>query len=227
MSVALAVERSAVVKPESFRHGFETRLAVGLILSVALHYALFTFFPTFHAAELEFRGTEIAAINLPPALEVPPPPEMIARPAAPKVAAVELDEDVTIAPTTFEANPVENLGPPPKPAATERPRENQPSFIPYDTPPRLRNPDEIRELLRRSYPEALRMAGIEGTVVLWIHIDAAGTVIGARVNQSSGYPLMDQAALAVSHQMSFTPAKNRDKRTPVWVQQALVFELVG
>jgi outer membrane biosynthesis protein TonB len=45
------------------------------------------------------------------------------------------------------------------------------------------------------------------------------------VQQTSGFDAMDRVALECAGSMEFTPAKNRDKTTPVWVQQAITFEV--
>ncbi len=129
---------------------------------------------------------------------------------------------MTIAPTTFESNPVESLAPPPAEAA--RP-EDRPTFIPYDVPPKLLNADEVRKKLSATYPATLREAKIEGRVILWIFIDKKGTVLKSQVQVTSGYAKMDEVALSVANAMRFAPAKNRDKTTPVWVQQAIDFEV--
>ena len=206
---------------ERFERRFTEWAALGMILSTALHFAFFTLFPTLHVEAAEGAGREIAAVNLSPVVEVPPPPEVVARPAVPKVAVVSVSEDLTIAPTTFEANPPERLPPPAGPAVSPRYKEGQPRFIPYDTPPKLLNPDVITDLWKRHYPDALRGAGIQARVVLWVHVDAHGTVVGAQVHESSGYPPIDSAALSVCEEMRFRPARNRDEPTSVWVQQAL------
>ncbi len=208
---------------EAFKSHYQDWVGFGVIVAVAVHFAFFTLFPNLKAADLSGEVDAIEAIELPPEVQVPPPPEMIARPATPKVAATMVDEDVTIAPTTFESNPVENLAPPP--AATGMNPEDRPTFIPYDVPPRLKNPDAIQKMLKQKYPPTLREARIEGKVVLWIFIDRTGEVQKAQVQQSSGYQAMDRAALECAGAMEFTPAKNRDKATPVWVQQAISFEV--
>jgi protein TonB len=213
---------------EAFERHWTDWVAIALILSVALHFGVFTLFPKFNSAALATGRDDITAIQLPPEVHVPPPPEMIARPATPKVATSEVAEEVTIAPTTFEANPAENLAPPPAPvAAPAHDEDARPRFIPYDTPPRLLNPAEIRKLLSRDYPAALREARVEGRVILWIFIDREGEVRKVQVQQSSGYPAMDEVAVGVGHEMEFSPAMNRDKTTPVWVQQAIAFDVTG
>ncbi|MFB6241128.1 MAG: TonB family protein [Gemmatimonadota bacterium] len=49
--------------------------------------------------------------------------------------------------------------------------------------------------------------------------------MGLRVQQSSGYPALDRAAKEVAAEMRFSPAMNRDRKTAVWVQQAIEFEV--
>ena len=210
-----------VTANDAFKRDANNWVSYGLIGAVAVHFALFAFFPNLQAADLSGLDDAIETIELPPEVQIPPPPEQISRPATPKVAAADIAEDVTIAPTTFESNPVENLPPPPK---TGSPAD-RPSFIPYDVPPKLKNAAEIQKLLQRLYPSQLREAGIEGSVVLWIYIDDRGVVQKSQVQKSSGYDAMDQAAMSTADKMEFTPAKNRDKTTPVWVAQAITFEV--
>src|SRR5690606_13461547 len=84
-----------------------------LAAATVVHFLLFAFFPTLRAQDMSFTTPEIEALELPPEVEIPPPPEQIARPARPVISETTIDEDVTIAPTTFEDNPSENLPPPP------------------------------------------------------------------------------------------------------------------
>ncbi len=207
---------------EAFKSHYRDWVGFGVIAAVAIHFAFFTLFPNLRAADLTGDVDAIEAIELPPEVQVPPPPEMIARPATPKVSATSVDEDVTIAPTTFESNPVENLPPPPTAGANP---DERPTFIPYDVPPKLKNPGDIQKYLKQHYPPTLREARIEGKVILWIYIDRAGEVQKAQVQQTSGYGQMDKVALECAGSMEFSPAKNRDKTTPVWVQQAITFEV--
>ncbi|UCG74650.1 MAG: energy transducer TonB [Gemmatimonadota bacterium] len=206
---------------DAFKRNASNWLAYGIIGAVAVHFALFAFFPNLQAADLSGSDEAIETIELPPEVQIPPPPEQISRPATPRVAAADIAEDVTIAPTTFESNPVENLPPPPK---TGSPAD-RPSFIPYDVAPKLKNASEIQKLLQRLYPSQLREAGIEGTVVLWIYIDENGVVLKTQVQKTSGYEAMDKAAMGTADKMKFSPAMNRDKKTPVWVAQAITFEV--
>jgi TonB family protein len=206
---------------DRFKQSYSGLTYLGLILATALHFAVFEFFPQLEAADLGSLSEELTAIELPPEVRIPPPPEQIARPATPRVAAAEVNEDITIAPTTFEDNPVENLPPPPPgqdPSAT-------PSYIARDVEPRLRNGRDIQQLLERLYPPMLKEAGIGGRVLLWVFVDERGGAARSQVHTSSGYPALDNAAAQIVEQMEFSPAMNRDKPVGVWIAQPIDFSV--
>ncbi|MFV1986313.1 MAG: energy transducer TonB [Gemmatimonadota bacterium] len=194
---------------------------LGILTAVLLHFGLFVLVRPFEAADLGLASDELTAISLPPEVRIPPPPEQIARPATPRVASVDVAEDVTIAPTTFEMNPVENLPPPPSGGSPS----DRPSFIPYDTPPAMRNRSQIQALLQRYYPRNLKDAGVGGRVELWLYVNEQGLVEKSEVKTSAGNALLDDAAQRVAADMRFSPAKNRDKVTAVWVSQWITFEV--
>lgn len=207
---------------DEFKRTSSAWTQIGLLAAVMLHFGLFVLVRPFEAADLSGASDELEAVTLPPEVRIPPPPEQIARPATPRVATVDVAEDVTIAPTTFETNPVENLPPPPSGGSPA----DRPSFIPYDTPPTMRNRAEVQALLQRYYPRNLKDAGIGGRVELWLYVNEQGTVEKSEVKTSSGNGLLDEAAQRVASEMQFTPAKNRDKVTAVWVSQWVTFEVV-
>lgn len=61
-----------------------------------------------------------------------------------------------------------------------------------------------------TYPEAARMAGIQGTVQVKIQILANGLPGEVTVNRSSGQDSLDEAAIEAVSQWRFIPAKNRE-----------------
>jgi protein TonB len=206
---------------DRFKNSYTDWFYGGVIAAVALHFSFFQFFPNLQAEDMANTADEMEAVELPPQVEIPPPPEQIARPATPKVAEANVDEDVTIAPTTFEENPVEKLPPPPKAGSPS----DRPSFIPRDVDPRAVNDGEIQSLLKRLYPPMLRDAGIGGTVTLWLFVNDEGQVEKMQVQKSSGYDAFDKAAVKVAKQMEFKPAINRDKPIGVWVSRRITFNV--
>ena len=207
---------------DHFKRSSTNWTQIGLLVAVGLHLGLFVLVRPFEAADLGVVVDELEAVSFPPEVKIPPPPEAIARPATPRVASVEISEDITIAPTTFESVSVENLAPPPAGASPA----DRPSFIAYDTDPVMTNRAEVVQLLQREYPRTLKEAGIEGQVELWLYVTEEGTVGNFEVKTSSGNALLDEAAGRVAQAMRFTPAKNREKVTAVWVSQMVTFEVV-
>ncbi len=209
---------------ERFKRDYQNWLWIGVLAATFAHFALFNWFPQLQAADLGSVTEEIISVDLPPEVKIPPPPEQIARPATPRISAeVNMDEDVTIAPTTFEDNPVENLPPPPEGAKPQ----DVPSYIPRDVEPRLKNGRDIQRLLERLYPPMLREAGIGGEVTLWVFVDEGGRAAKSQVQKSSGYPAFDNAAQQIVEQMQFSPAMNRDKPVGVWVAQRIDFKVTS
>jgi len=98
-----------------------------------------------------------------------------------------------------------------------------PTFTPFTVRPDIRNRSELQQALEREYPPLLRDAGIGGTVQVWLYIDETGRVGRTAVNQSSGHPALDEAALKVAEVIQFTPALNRDQRVPVWISLPITF----
>jgi TonB family protein len=194
----------------------------GIILATVVHFGVIRFFPALTAADVGFGVREFEAIELPPEIEIPPPPEQISRPAVPVVASARLEEDVTIAPTTFEENPVETL--PPPPSDVER-LIDRPVFTPYTVGPRLLDPQRAQRIVSQNYPPIMRQARIGGTTRLWAFIDAAGAVKKCVVRESSGYEELDHAAIAAMMEFEFEPALHYDRRVAVWIDMPITFVL--
>ena len=176
------------------------------------------------AEDVSFTMDEMTAIELPPEVEIPPPPERIARPATPVISNTVIDEDITIALTTFEDNPVSELPPPPVQGGTVD-LAAAPAFTPMTVRPQILNEPEIIREMTRQYPTILRDAGIGGTVVVYFFVDTNGRVGNREIFQSSGYDQFDQAALKVADVYEFRPAQNRDQIVPVWVQFPITFRV--
>ena len=163
-------------------------------------------------------------IELPPEIEIPPPPEAISRPATPVMAVTEIDDDITIAPTTFADNPVDDLPPPPTDdGGTDL--SAAPVFTPMTVRPEILNRGEVLQALMRLYPPILRDAGIGGTVEVWFFISEEGTVIDQRVSEPSAHAQLNEAALEVAEVFRFSPALNRETIVQVWIRLPITFEV--
>jgi periplasmic protein TonB len=206
---------------DRFKRSFGNWFWGSIIAATFIHFAALAFWPEMTAADWTFSTDEMEAIDLPPEIEIPPPPEQIARPATPVISEAEIDEDITIAPTTFEDNRPEDYEPPPATAGSDI--SAAPTFTPFTVRPELRNEREVQRALEREYPAMLRDAGIGGTVHVHFFISDQGQVEQVLVNQSSGHRQLDDAALRVAQVFQFSPALNRDQRVPVWISLPITF----
>ena len=206
---------------DRFKSSFSSWFWGSMITATVLHFVFFAFLDFGEPEDVSLSMDDIITMDIPPEVEIPPPPEAIARPATPVVTTATIDEDITIAPVTFDENPVENLPPPPDEVETDI--SAAPAFTPYTVAPDYTNADEVRRALEREYPPLLRDAGIGGTVQVWFFIDENGTVQNQVVNATSGHQALDDAALRVAPVFHFTPALNRDKAVPVWVSLPITF----
>jgi len=218
-------ERNEPTANEAFHRVSGAIFWGSLVLATGVHFGVFALWPEMTAEVVDFSVEELTAITLPPEIEIPPAPERIARPAVPIIATGAIDESITIAPTTFESNPVQELPPPPTLAeATTHELAKAPTFTPYTVRPDIKNREQVRWALEREYPQILRDAGLGGTVRVWFFIDEAGNVVRTQIKESSGYASLDDAALKVADIIEFTPALNRDKRVPVWIALPITFQ---
>lgn len=75
------------------------------------------------------------------------------------------------------------------------------------------------------YPPESRRAGEQGRVLVRVLVDERGRVAEAVVKQSSGYPRLDQAALAAVRQAKFNPYTVDGKPQPVHASIPFAFKL--
>ncbi len=207
---------------DRFKQSFGSWFWGSMIAAVMVHFAVLAFWPTLSASDVSFTMDEMEAVELPPEIEIPPPPEQIQRPATPVVSDAVIDDDITISPTTFDDNPPDDL--PPPPTDTGAGLGDVPQFTPFTVAPVVNNTAAVQRALEREYPPALRDAGIGGTVFLQFFIDEEGVVRNAVVDESSGNAQLDQAALRVSEVFEFRPALNQDTRVAVWVRIPVTFQ---
>ena len=87
-------------------------------------------------------------------------------------------------------------------------RNAPPPVTPAEVPPVA-----INAVSPVRYPTALLEQGIEGQVLLRLYVDSAGQVIpdSTRIEESSGYPALDSAALVGSPELRFSPALHQGR----------------
>jgi TonB family protein len=146
-------------------------------------------------------------------------------------SGIQTAEIVEVAPPEPElGEPSEQLVPgesvdPPPPPPPAGDIEAGPTFTPFTVAPSITNREEIIRTMNESYPPLLRDAGIGGTVRVFFFIGADGIVEQVRMDQSSGHPALDEAAMNVAGAYRFSPARNGDDPVPVWVSFPITFQV--
>lgn len=148
----------------------------------------------------------------------PPPPPPIDRPP-PMVPPPLID----LGPDTSDSSAIQNVvQAPTKPVAAAAP------------PPKPAGPTQqasldVRKMgdrIKPPYPSASRRLGEEGKVVLLVRIGVDGKVIDASVDQSSGFPRLDEAAQAhVVKYYRFKPAMSAGTPVETQVRVPISFKL--
>ena len=140
----------------------------------------------------------------------PPPP---ARPSVPVESESEdIADDVTLEEFTLDEFDAWDAPPPPP----EGPRVK---FIPYDDPPIPLRP------IKPKYPEIAQEAGIEGTVVVQVFVDAKGRVKETIILKGIPNTGLDEAAADAIRLVRFKPAKQRERAVGVWISIPVNFRL--
>ncbi|MFP4445687.1 MAG: TonB family protein [Desulfosudaceae bacterium] len=75
------------------------------------------------------------------------------------------------------------------------------------------------------YPRLARRRGYQGEVILSVHVNRQGRVDNLWVFESSGYRLLDQAALEAVRSWAFEPGRKGDQPAAMWVKVPVLFQL--
>ena len=76
-----------------------------------------------------------------------------------------------------------------------------------------------------AYPDAAIRRGYAGTVLLKVLVTVEGRVRDLEIIQSSGYPMLDRAALKAVQSWVFVPGKKGPVAIEMWVKVPVVFQL--
>ncbi|MFO7598639.1 MAG: energy transducer TonB [Candidatus Desulfacyla sp.] len=78
---------------------------------------------------------------------------------------------------------------------------------------------------RPEYPRTARRRGYEGTVLLEVLVNSAGKVDELRLEESSGYDILDRSAMKSVRNWVFEPGSIGDRKVDMWVRVPVRFEL--
>lgn len=163
-----------------------------------------------------------------PKRQVPPKPAAKAippRPRIPRPAPEPAEREATDSGPTEPPRPA--MSTPAETAPVHEPAPSAPAPVPRKPEPvvpasfhaaYLHNPSPV-------YPAAARSRRWEGTVRLRVRVSAEGHCEHAEIQESSGYELLDEAALEVIRQWRFVPAKRGDTVLPSSVVVPITFKL--
>lgn len=221
------------------RRRHSSSLLLALLLSLAAHVAAGLIVKNWQRLPVEPPHPLVVTLEAAPprAIEQPPPPTPIERnrpkrasnnralpisplpalPAAP-VFAQERAE-----PTAPAVAPAAQSPPAPAEVAKAPPAANPPARAEAVEPPQfnvayLNNP-------RPAYPSIARKLGLEGVVVLRVHVSAAGKPEQVRIAKSSGASVLDDAALKAVQSWTFVPGRRGETPIAHLVDVPIRFEL--
>jgi len=178
---------------------------------------------------VEIKQPDLAAIVEPPQDDLPPPEFPIAKvdipppqePPPPVIPPLEKKPD-----PKPEQKPVQRK--PPAPVA-QAPVDTQPQQAPPQaaSAPRTVSASQLGFLVPPNtiYPARSRKAGEKGSVMVRVFVDVAGRPSQVSVESSSGYPLLDEAAVSAVRAAQFRPYSEGGVPRTVWVRVPINFVL--
>lgn len=198
----------------------------GLLASAAVHgvLAAVVSFPGPEGGDAADRTEVFRHVELPPRVDVPAAPEAVPRPPEPRPRDVDVEESPARSGTPVPAPPPGAAPHPPDVPAV--PADERPALAEADVPPVMEAPEELRERLRRRYPDRLRDLERGGVVELEFFVDERGDVARVEVKESSGHRRLDRTAREITEEVTFLPAMVRDRAVGLWVRQRICFVFV-
>ena len=195
-------------------HSLLTLCVVG---SVATHMLVLTLLPGWQALrESPPRPLTVELVAQEPPQIVPPQPlPMETRPQAVKPVASPVAEPRPMREPILTAPPLPPEAPP-SPAAAVVPEQRPPLAPETPRPPPttvaapVTSPRSDAAYLnnpRPAYPLAARRRGDQGTVLVKVLVTAEGLAASVSLEKTSGYPALDETALAAVKSWRFVPAR--------------------
>jgi protein TonB len=184
-----------------------TRVQIGWLASLALHALVFCVGGVLITREVQY-GTQIGQTSTEVNLVAAPPEPQSQQVVSPLPPVVETPKpnDMVKPEETLKPQPLPTLAPKPIPAAAAKVAGKDAKTVHASrgamvavSPNYLRNPPPV-------YPEIARRMGQQGTVQLFVEVSAEGNAVNVVLKQSSGFGLLDAAALQSVRHWKFQPA---------------------
>lgn len=194
---------------QAFRHRERIAAAGTAISSMVLLLAL-QFIPLTPAEPVP-EPMAIELVEIPaPENEPEPVPEKPLLPPPPKPQAMQATPQIKPAPALSDPAPALPVQQPQQPQPAEPPKTEEPPPAPPQTPRsnpaaesgyQARARAEIEK--QKRYPEEAQQLGMSGSVLVSYTIARDGRLLHAEIAQSSGFKLLDQAALQAVQRSRF------------------------
>lgn len=192
-----------------FKQRYDKFFAIAVTISFFLHVFLFLATPSLNTAITIHEDVTMTALELPPEVVIPPPPEPLAKPSIPIEAEEEIEEDITIEETT---PPPPNLIP--EMAQAEENIEMEEFLMVAEVMPKWKHKPSLPEI-----PPYIARARVKTITKIVFVVTKSGEVDQQRmkVTSSSGYPELDELALEWAKKGKFHPALQRGEPVAVYV----------
>lgn len=154
----------------------------------------------------------IEEVKKPELDQPPPPPPKLAPPPPPYIPPPEIN--IAVQPSTAPSNAITAV-------TTEKPKAPPPPPAPVVAKPAVRTEpviDAARSCQKPEYPAASKRMEEEGTVVVSFLINTDGSVLDSKIDQSSGYSRLDQAARSALGKCKFKPGTVDGKPEQSWAR---------
>jgi periplasmic protein TonB len=198
---------------------FSGNRGLALIAVIVLHVAIVWAFYTGLAGKIiqtVIPPVEIAQIDKPKDVDKPPPPPPKMEEIKPYVPPPEF-VDIAAAPVQTNAiTQITQTVQAPAPVAAAPPTPG--------TPPRM-DPKHPLKIGEEWYPDASKRANEEGRCIVQMTVAADGRVAAETLQQSSGFPRLDEACLKAVHGQRMLPATEAGKPVEKAVSLPIVWKL--
>jgi protein TonB len=198
---------------------FSGTRGAALIAVIALHVVIVWAFYTGLAGKLIQKvipPVEIAQIDKPKDVDKPPPPPPKLEEIKPYVPPPEF-VDIQAAPQ--QTNAISDITQKQAPAPVAAPAPPKPGTAPRMDP---KHPLKIGE---EWYPDASKRANEEGRCIVQVTVAADGTIKSESIQQSSGFPRLDDACLKAVHGQRMIPATEEGKPVEKTAALPIVWKL--
>jgi len=223
----MAFTRAAAYEPRG-----RVRLVAGIGATLAIHAGAIFLLLQLEAVRSAVRALPIMVSLVAPEKKAEPDPPPKPPPPKPRVQRQPRAEPPPVLTTETPTPAPPFVAPPPAPvpapvAPPEVPVAAGPVAPPAPPQP-LTPPSFNADYLKNpppAYPAVSRRMREEGKVILRVQVTEQGLTRDVQVRTSSGFPLLDEAALEAVRQWRFVPARRGETPVSAWVLVPIVFSL--